>query len=652
MTVDPGHITPTCGRPPTVGLPVRHRTYDRVASTWKPRHRLTDLPSDISFLHKFGIGYPDLKAAASRASECGVPAMQALINTGVISEEDYYRCAADELGLEFAKLSDAHESNEEGGVPAAGLHRFTNLVPVSDNGLKYHIVPEMNRRSALESALRRYPSFRQKLRVTTRTANLARVETRNQSTLVQKAIYRLWDLQPDLSARRTANLRQIAMLLIALIALVGSIRLLGADLVFILHLTATLFFLSCIAVRLFGAFMMPDIRNQHGASAREARRCSDRDLPIYSVLIALYKEAGQVEPLVDALSAIDWPREKLEIKLVCEWDDTDTTAAVRKCLREKYVPHINLVEVPDMVPKTKPKALNYALPLCRGRFVVIYDAEDRPDPLQLREAYAAFQVGDDSLVCVQAPLVIHNGKESWLSGLFTIEYSALFDGLLPALASKKLPFPLGGTSNHFRRSILEESGAWDPYNVTEDADLGTRFARHGYSLGTITRPTFEEAPTQLSVWIKQRTRWFKGWLQTWLVHMRHPVRLSKDLGVAGTFAFHLMITGMILSALVHPFLIVFVSNAIWRVWEFGWMYVADQPLFWLDAAALLMGYISFGLLAWRTLPIRRLEHLRKLFWSIPFYWMLLSVAAWRAVWHLIRRPHHWEKTPHGKAAKI
>mgnify|MGYP000283015136 CR=1 FL=1 len=638
--------------PPTIRASSRGVGLGASGRNLKAKHRLTDLPHDISFLHKFGIGYPDLKAAEARAKACGVPAMQALISAGVISEEDYFRCAASELGLEFAESVPGDAAIEHEVSDSLRLHKLTKLVPMKDGGLKFHIVPQMNERSALEATLANYPAIKSKLRVTTRTANFSVLEARSSAKLVQKSIARLWNNHPALSARKTTSLRQIAAIVMVIAALIGLMRLAGWDVAFTFHLSATLFFLSCVAVRLFGAISFPSFSKKQRDFNREMVSQPDKELPVYSVLVALYKEAGQVEPLVAALSAIDWPREKLEIKLVCEVDDLETTDAVRKCLRETYTPYINLVEVPNIAPRTKPKALNYALPLCRGRFVVIYDAEDRPDPLQFREAFAAFEQADESLVCVQAPLAIYNGSASWLSGMFAIEYSALFDGLLPALASKKLPFPLGGTSNHFRRSSLEKAGAWDPYNVTEDADLGTRFARYGLCLGTITRPTYEDAPTELSVWVKQRTRWFKGWLQTWFVHMRHPVRLSRDLGLAGTVAFHLMITGMILSALVHPFLIVFVSNALWRAWEFGPASAGNQSLFWLDLSALLLGYFSFGFLAWRTLPVRGLGHLRKLFWTIPVYWMLLSVAAWRAVWHLIRRPHEWEKTPHGSGSSV
>jgi len=200
--------------------------------------------------------------------------------------------------------------------------------------------------------------------------------------------------------------------------------------------------------------------------------------------------------------------------------------------------------------RTKPKALNYALPLARGEFVVIYDAEDRPEPDQLRRAL--HRGGPPNLAAVQARLNLYNASDSWLTSQFTIEYCALFDGLLPALDRLSLPIPLGGTSNHFRASALRWLMAWDAFNVTEDADLGIRLARSGYRCQVVASTTHEEAPARLMCWLRQRTRWLKGYVQTWLVHMRSPAALWRELGPRGFLAFQIMVGGTVLSALAHP----------------------------------------------------------------------------------------------------
>jgi cellulose synthase/poly-beta-1,6-N-acetylglucosamine synthase-like glycosyltransferase len=236
-------------------------------------------------------------------------------------------------------------------------------------------------------------------------------------------------------------------------------------------------------------------------------RRPDACLPAYTVIVALYREVAAVEQLIASLDALDWPPEKLDIKLVLEADDGATRAAL-KAMR-LGLPY-ELVIAPDIGPRTKPKALNIALPFARGVFVTVFDAEDRPESDQLRRAFEAFLSHDERLACVQAQLTIDNTKDNWLTRMFTAEYAGLFDVLLPGLASHRLPLPLGGSSNHFRTAVLREAGGWDPYNVTEDADLGMRLARLGYVSSVIASTTYEEAPAQFSAWLKQRRRWFQG----------------------------------------------------------------------------------------------------------------------------------------------
>ena len=280
--------------------------------------------------------------------------------------------------------------------------------------------------------------------------------------------------------------------------------------------------------------------------------------------------------------------------------------------------------------------------------MVIYDAEDRPHPQQLIEAFARFQREPMLTACLQSPLVITNGGRSFLSRMFAFEYAALFGGLLPYLAAKTRLIPLGGTSNHFRRSILIDAAAWDPYNVTEDADLGTRLCRLGYSVGVLSLPTLEDAPTRLAQWLPQRTRWFKGWMQTWLVHMRNPARFTAETGARNMLLFQTLTLGMVLSALVYPLMLV----------EMGWMSILiasgsgqsmsayKLSLFVIDFSNVALGHLGFILLgaksagksqSWRTLLVSL---------GLPLYWLLLSLAAWRAAWQLAFKPHFWEKTEH------
>ena len=350
--------------------------------------------------------------------------------------------------------------------------------------------------------------------------------------------------------------------------------------------------------------------------------------------------------LVRHLLAIDWPRSRLDIKLIVEAHDPDTIAAAESASAGTCM---EVVVVPSGEPLTKPKAMAFAMRSAIGAYVVVYDAEDRPHPGQLREAHARFRREPD-IGCLQAPLLVDNRQEGWLARMFAIEYAQLFDGLKPALAHWGFPVPLGGTSNHFRRSELERALGWDPYNVTEDADLGIRLARYGTRTATLEAPTWEEAPVRAGAWMRQRTRWFKGWLQTWAVHMRHPLRLALDLGWARFLAFHALFTGMIVSAFVHPFILMKVAITLPDL--AGYLMALDgvgAALNYLDTVNLLVAYLAYALLA--TLCLHHRGRRRYAVWlvTLPAYWLMMSLAAWLALIDLVRRPHYWSKTTHGEA---
>lgn len=254
-------------------------------------------------------------------------------------------------------------------------------------------------------------------------------------------------------------------------------------------------------------------------------RTPDDELPVYSVIAPLRSEARMVDQLLSAIEALDYPADKLDVIIAVEADCHDTRAAITA--RKHRIP-ITVVPVPPSEPRTKPKALSIALPLARGAYTVIYDAEDRPDPNQLRCAVQAFRTAGNDLACVQARLCMDT-RTSWHARYFTAEYAAHFDFFLPRLAASGLPFPLGGSSNHFRTKTLREVGGWDPYNVTEDADLGMRLARFGYRCAVIDSTTYEEAPENIRRWLGQRSRWFKGWMR--LVKKSFRIQFSEAFGL-------------------------------------------------------------------------------------------------------------------------
>ncbi len=280
-----------------------------------------------------------------------------------------------------------------------------------------------------------------------------------------------------------------------------------------------------------------------------SRALSDDELPLYSVVIALYREARVVPQLLAAINALAYPRAKLDVKLVLEQDDRETIEALQ---RHNVPPFCELIVAPPGAPQTKPRALNVALPLLRGKLVAVYDAEDIPDPQQLRLAASRFNEAPARLACLQGQLAIDNIGDGWLAKLFAIEYAALFDVINTGLSALGIPFPLGGTSNHFRADVLRRVGGWDAWNVTEDADVGFRLARFGYDSETFTSTTQEEAPISLAAFFQQRRRWCKGWYQTCIVLWRQPRRLLQQAGFARTGALTLALLANILGSLAAP----------------------------------------------------------------------------------------------------
>ncbi len=459
-------------------------------------------------------------------------------------------------------------------------------------------------------------------------------------TLAARASEGLKQTWPMLSAAPPRWRGNIVPAALAALAALAAATLATAATMYAIEIMLAAIFLAWLGLRLAGAFV-------DWISREPSPDLPDDQLPTYTIIAALYHEASSVDALLSAIERLDYPPEKLDVLIAVEADDRETRAALEA--RNSRLP-VAVIPVPASGPRTKPKALNVALPFARGSFVVIYDAEDRPDTNQLRRALQAFGAGGDELACVQARLCIDNTADSWLARLFTAEYAGQFDVFLPGIAALHLPLPLGGSSNHFRTETLRKAGGWDAYNVTEDADLGLRLARFGYRSGVISSTTYEEAPARIGPWLRQRTRWFKGWMQTWLVHMREPRRLLGELGLTGFISFQLIVGGNALAALVHP---LFMGGLIYSVASGSPMWRGDSLAVVILAAlygtSVVIGYLTSAFLGWLGLMRRGLLATSWVLLLTPLHWLLLSLAAWRALYQLIVAPYAWEKTEHGLA---
>lgn len=606
--------------------------------------RQTDYPEVDewqSVLARLSIDRDAATEIADLAHESGEGFVSALLALGAADRADLTRAIAAELGLKACDTIDPKRLIASDEQLMMLLRGGGDNLPVKllekDGSVSFLIPSKRIRLGWMRDYIRSHPDLAGHLRITDTDDLHAAVMERARPLLARVAVNGLSERFPNMSARVVANGWQGTILGIVITVLPIGITLVPALTLGLLHGMATFFFFACVALRFAAVASVTTGRRVQHIETPPA------NAPVYSVLVALYKEADIVPDLLTALDWIVWPRDRLEIKLVCEADDAETLAAIHTRRLPSY---IKVVEVPATGPRTKPKALAYAVPMTSGEFVALYDAEDWPDPMQLAEAWQRFRDSGPELAVLQAPLEISNPGESFISRMFAFEYSALFHGLLPWLSRHKLMLPLGGTSNHFRRAALEAVAGWDPFNVTEDADLGTRLARFGYQAATISSPTYEQAPTRLSIWLPQRTRWFKGWAQTWLVHMRDPMKLARDLGPRSFSIAQVLFAGMLASSLLHPLLLATFFIGLIQ------MLVADSSesihsaLLIVDVINITCGYLSFLLLGWQTLAKSR----RRGFWKIvaltPIYWAMMSYAGWRAVLQLWRRPFHWEKTPH------
>ncbi len=580
-----------------------------------------------------------LEAALAEHRATGVPLGQVLLGWGWVRALDFYETLAEQLGLPFVNLLETPP--DPAFFDPARIQEYAESLYLpwrQSRGSLWIVVAEPSQ--TVFEKLREQYGPEVEFAVTSRFDILWTIQRLGQPHLVHRATLDLWERAPELSARVILSWPQWVALYAA-IALWSAAVWFWPEISLLATNAAVTFFL--VSAFLLRVVLVWRARRRRAAQQRHRDlTLEDKDLPVYTILVPLYRDAAVVPVLARALRRLDYPRGKLDIKLILEDDDLETVEA---CKQAGLEANVELIRVPPGHPRTKPKALNYALHFARGEFVTIYDAEDVPEPSQLKRAVAAFRQGPQEVACYQAKLNYFNWNENWLTRLFTLEYSLWFDWYLPGLESLRIPIPLGGTSNHFDARVLRALRGWDPFNVTEDADLGVRFTQKGWRVAMLDSTTFEEANSQVRNWIRQRSRWIKGYMQTYLVHMRHPIRLARSLGLRGFLGVQFFVGGAFLAPLSFlPLLALFgfwlagarFVDALFPSWL--WPFAAGN--FVLAGAVLCLFHM---MAAWHR-GRRRLA-----WWALllPVYYLLMSVAAYKGLWQLVRRPHYWEKTEHG-----
>jgi len=365
-------------------------------------------------------------------------------------------------------------------------------------------------------------------------------------------------------------------------------------------------------------------------------------LPIISIIVPLYKERAIAQRLLKRLERLTYPRELLDICLAVESDDIVT----RDALSQEPLPRwMRQIIVPQGAIRTKPRALNYTLDFCKGSIVGIYDAEDAPAPDQLEKVAARFAAAGPNTACLQGILDYYNASTNWIARCFTIEYATWFRLLLPGLARAGFIIPLGGTTLFFRRNALEKLGGWDAYNVTEDADLGVRLARHGYRTEMIDTVTEEEANCHPWPWIKQRSRWLKGFAITYGVHMRAPRQLLRDLGMWQFLSLQVLFLAPLITVMLAPVLLSFWLLPLGLAHPLDGMLSRGAWIFTLGGLA--VSALVYVVATFIAVQSAQKKGLWKWIPALQFYLPLASIAALKALFELLIAPYYWDKTTHG-----
>ncbi|MDR1233495.1 MAG: glycosyltransferase [Puniceicoccales bacterium] len=363
-----------------------------------------------------------------------------------------------------------------------------------------------------------------------------------------------------------------------------------------------------------------------------------REWPLYTVLLPLYKEKKEtIANLLSSMENLSYPKSKIDLKVLVHEGDEETIAAVN-FLKNMHMP-FEIIEVPRGDVRSKPNSCNFGLAKAKGRYLTIYDAEDMPEKYQLKKAVRAFETLPGEYVSLQASLNFYNRRENFLTKCFAVEYSMWYDFTLRAISKLKLFFPLGGNSNHFKTKFLKEWHGWDAYNVTEDADLGVVIGRGGYKMAFLESITEEEAPTTLKAWIKQRTRWMKGFMLTFCGHFASPRELCKNLGFGNFTIFFVFVFFSFLSFLSLPFLCVLALALYLR---------GDNSCHdFLFSGRLAVPFALLTVTYWIIAIRNRFQGLFLTSFLFPFYWIFHPIASFLAFLELISRPFYWDKTEHG-----
>ncbi|MGH8441712.1 MAG: glycosyltransferase family 2 protein [Nevskiaceae bacterium] len=611
-------------------------------STLAPQPSLRGRPIGEVLLTLGKLTAGQLNEALALSKQWGSPLGSVLQSQGFVRSFDFHRALASQLGKHFVDLT--RDPPQQPLLRVEDMTEYQRLVVMpwrEENGVVW-LVTSRPGVEVDEFGARRYGD-RFEVAVTSKFDILWMLQKHFGAEMSRAALTSLADAAPEYSARIVITPRQVIGLGVTASLLAVALYLAPTPTIIAINIVVAMFYLLTFGLRAVLSWYGAARATEYKISATEVRSLKDTELPYYTVLVPMYKEPEVLPILASALRKLNYPRSKLDIKLLLEEGDSETIEAAKKLQLESI---FEIVRVPPSEPQTKPKACNYGLHFAQGEYITIFDAEDKPEPDQLKKAVLAFRKAPANVACIQARLNYYNRDENWLTRMFTLEYSTWFDLLLPGLEALRIPIPLGGTSNHFKTETLRGLLAWDPYNMTEDADLGVRMTQKGLTVQVVNATTYEEANTRVGNWIRQRSRWIKGYLQTYLVHMRHPGRLYRSLGHVGFWGFQFFIGGTVICVLLNPVLWLLFGG--WAVGLVSGLDVYFPP--WVVSFSLFnLLFGNAAMIYFFMLGAYKRGYYTLLFHALtaPAYWALMSIAGYKGLWQLIHKPFYWEKTQHG-----
>ena len=580
-----------------------------------------------------------------------------LILMGAVTRLELYGSIADQLGFRFVNLVDEPPDSVLMATMDPKTHISRDWIPFRWDGDTLIVATaEPPTRRTIHEARSEFGADNVDFVVTTDWDMDQAVTRFCRAKLLFNAAEELATLSPERSAKgKPVPWQRFAAYLVAALVVGGMIIKPAGTIVAIL-IFLNLFFFVAVCFKMVTTIVGLWRKHEDRIAERTLREAGawlvdtipDHELPMYTILVPVFKEANVMEMVLEHIGHLDWPKSKMQVLILTEEVDQDTVEAVKAAQPPEF---IRLLVVPAGSPQTKPRACNFGLMFALGEYLVIYDAEDRPEPDQLRRAHAAFLADNRDpdqnrpLACVQAALNYFNWDANLLTRMFTLEYSSWFDGMLHGMEYLRLPIPLGGTSNHFRTDRLRELGGWDPYNVTEDADLGMRASAAGYRVGTITSTTWEEACSKVPAWIKQRTRWIKGYMVTAMVDARHPVKFTRSAGVRSLGTLVGLIIGTPLMFLAYP--IIWGMTIIVYIGFETFAFTLPPAVGAFAVFNAIFGNVVVIVLAMLTGASRHGWRIAGYALLNPIYWCLHSFSSWRALIQVFFNPFAWEKTPHG-----